>query len=66
MSVESSEIITGMLHSLSRDLITLHNQHINDMQALIARVEIRMIEALDHMDKRLTKLEQANERSAQP
>ena len=62
MSLEASEIVTNMLHGLRNDIIALHNQYVNDMQSLISRVEIRIIE----LDARLAALEQANEASKQP
>ncbi len=62
MSLEASEILTNMLHGLHQDLIALHNQYVNDMQSIISKVEIRIIE----MDQRLTALEQANETSKTP
>lgn len=60
MSLEASEILTNMLHGLHQDLIALHNQYVNDMQSIISKVEIRILE----LDARLSALEADNERSA--
>lgn len=60
MSLEASEIVTNMLHGLRNDIIALHNQYVNDMQSIIAKVEIRILE----LDTRLTALERANETSS--
>lgn len=62
MSLEASEIVTNMLHGLHQDIIALHNQYVNDMQAIISQVEIRIIE----LAVRVEALEQANKASDQP
>ena len=62
MSLEASEIVTNMLHSLHQDIIALHNQYVNDMQAILSQVELRIIE----LAMRIEVLEQANETSKTP
>lgn len=66
MSVEASEIITSLSTSLKQHLTDLHNQNTNDMQAIVSRVEERIVAlqlAVTRIEQRLAEIEASRERN---
>lgn len=57
MSIESSDIVNSLVTALRAHLIELHNQNINDIQAIVARLEVRMVEELIEIKERLARVE---------
>lgn len=47
MSITASEIVTELTKTLKEQLVSLHNQTVNDVTAIVARMEIRLTEYLD-------------------
>lgn len=57
MSTETSDIVSSLTMALRQHLIELHNQNINDIQAIVARLEVRMVEELIGIKDRLARVE---------
>lgn len=57
MSTEASDIVSSLTTALRQHLIELHNQNINDIQAIVARLEVRMVEELIGIKDRLAQVE---------
>lgn len=65
MSVKASEIITSMTTTFRQQMIELFNQNINDMQAIVSRMEERIVAlqlAVARIEQRLDEIEAGRER----
>lgn len=47
MSITASEIVTELTTMLREQLVNLHNQTVNDVTAIVGRMEVRLTEYLD-------------------